>query len=303
MENMEIPKASSISKVTAISTGLPQLDKVTGVGGIPFGRVSEISGKWSAGKTTLALQTIAEAQKQGIECVFFDAEFTWDNTHAEALGVDTNELGVLQVPFAEEGLDILLEVARTKKHTLMVIDAVGALHPREEAEKDSGSRTIGAQASLIARFLRKIVPLLSMNDHALLMLNHEYEAIGGIGVPTIETSGGKKLAYHRSMWIRLSRTGVNVKISDRIVGYKAKAEIRKNKLAPTERQSCELEMSYMEGFLAAASLFDDAVAAGVFEKRGNLWYMKDEKLGFEKKVKDMLKEQIFAEKIAHEIAA
>lgn len=294
---MEIPKASSISRVTAISTGLPQLDRITGVGGIPFGRVSECSGKWSAGKTTLALQTIAQAQREGVECVFFDAEFTWDNVHAEALGVDTNELGVLQVPVAEEGLDILLDVARNKKHTLMVIDAVGALHPREEAEKDSGSRTIGAQASLIARFLRKIVPLLSLNDHALLVLNHEYEAIGGIGIPTIETSGGKKLAYHRSLWIRLSRTGMNVKIGTDVVGYKAKAEIRKNKLAPTEKQYCELELDYKEGFLASANLFEEALEKGVITRTGNTHWFNDLKLGSVSKVKEALRDESFAAKV------
>lgn len=293
---MDIPRASSVAKVDAISTGLPQLDRATGIGGVPFGRITEVSGKWSAGKSTLALQTIVQAQKRGIECVWFDTEFTFDVGYAQELGVDTDLLYLIQKPTAEEGLDILLDVSREKKGWLMVLDSVGGLHPADEASKSSGERTIGAQAGLIARFCRKIVPTLAMNNNALMVLNHEYMEIGAIR-PTVKTSGGEKLSYHKALWIRLNRTGMNVKVGEKIVGYKAEAEIRKNKVASTERQKCDLEMEYGKGFLAAASLFDDAVDAGIFEKRGNLWYRGEEKLGFEKKVKDLLKEESFAREI------
>lgn len=293
---MNIPRASSVAKVEAISTGLPQLDRAIGIGGIPVGRITEISGKWSAGKSTLALQIVKEAQSKGMECVWMDTEFTFDADYTAALGVDTDKLYLLQMPTAEEGLDALLDAARTEKNMLFVVDSVGGLHPADEASKSSGERTIGAQAGLIARFCRKVVPNLAMNNHALIVLNHEYMEIGALR-PTVKTSGGEKLSYHKALWIRLNRTGMNVKVGEKIVGYKAEAEIRKNKVASTERQKCDLEMEYGRGFLASANLFDDAVAAGVFEKRGNLWYMKDEKLGFEKKVKDMLKEEDFAAKI------
>lgn len=299
---MNLPRASSLSKIESVSTGLPQLDRATGIGGVPLGRITEISGKWSAGKSTLALQTIVEAQKKGLECYWLDDEFTFDEAYARALGVDTSLLYLIQKPTAEEALDIFLEVAAKTKRSVMVLDSVGGLHPKDEAEKTSGERTIGAQAGLIARFCRKIVPNLALNEHALIVLNHEYMEIGALR-PTVKTSGGEKLSYHKALWIRLNRTGMNVKVGDKIVGYKAEAEIRKNKVASTERAKCDLEMEYGRGFLAAANLFDDAVAAGVFEKRGNLWYMGEEKLGFEKKVKDMLKEESFSEKIAHEIAS
>lgn len=287
---MDIPRASSIAKVDSISTGLPQLDRAIGIGGIPIGRITEISGKWSAGKSTLALQTVAEAQKKGMECVWFDTEFTWDDSYARALGVDTDQLYLIQKPTAEEGLDVLLEIAAKEKGWLMVLDSVGGLHPKDEAEKTSGERTIGAQASLVARFCRKVVPNLSLRNHALIVLNHEYLEIGALR-PTVMTAGGAKLSYHKALWIRLNRTGMNVKVGDKIVGYKAEAEIRKNKVAPTERTKCDLEMEYGKGFLAAANLFDDAVAAGLFTKQGNTWYFKEEKIGFAAKVKEWLKEE------------
>jgi recombination protein RecA len=298
---MNLPKASSLSKIDAVSTGLPQLDRATGVGGIPFGRITEISGKWSAGKTTLAMQVIIEAQKRGIECVFFDTEFTFDAHYASELGVDTDQLYLIQKPTAEEGLDVLLEIAGKEKQWVMVLDSVGGLHPKEEAEKDSGSRTIGAQAGLIARFCRKVVPNLALNEHALIVLNHEYMEIGALR-PTVKTSGGEKLSYHKALWIRLNRTGMNVKVGDRIVGYKAEAEIRKNKVASTERAKCDLEMEYGKGFLAAANLFDDALAAGVITRTGNTHWFGEMKLGSVAKVKEALKEQDFAEKIQHAIA-
>src|SRR5690606_17704143 len=115
------------SKIVGIPTGLPYIDRATGIGGIPIGRITEVSGKWSAGKSTLALQTIASAQKQGMECIWHDTEFSWDDGYARSLGVDTDLLYLIQKPTAEEGLDLLLEVAREKKNFLMVIDSVGGL--------------------------------------------------------------------------------------------------------------------------------------------------------------------------------
>lgn len=285
---MDIPRASSLAKVESISTGLPQLDRAIGIGGIPKGRITEISGKWSAGKTTLALQTIAQAQQRGIECYWQDTEFSWDNGYAESLGVNTDELYLIQTGTAEEGLDLLLEVAKEKKNTLMVIDSVGGLHPADEAGKSSGERTIGAQAGLIARFCRKIVPNLALRNHALVVLNHEYLEIGALR-PTVKTSGGEKLSYHKSLWIRLNRTGINVKVGEKIVGYKATAEIRKNKVASTERQSCTLEMSYGKGFLASANLFDEALEKGLITRTGNTHWYGEVKIGSVSRAKEWTK--------------
>lgn len=297
---MNLPRASSIAKISSISTGLPQLDRAIGIGGIPIGRITEISGKWSAGKSTLALQTIVEAQKRGIECYWLDTEFSWDNGYAEALGVDTDQLYLIQTATAEEGLDVLLEVAREEKDTLMVVDSVGGLHPKDEAEKSSGERTIGAQAGLIARFCRKIVSNLSLRNHALIMLNHEYLEIGAL-LPTVKTSGGEKLSYHKSVWIRLNRTGMNVKVGEKIVGYKATAEIRKNKVAKTEKAKCDLEMEFGRGFLASANLFEEALEKGVIIRTGNTHFFGELKLGSIAKVKEALRESDFAAKVQHAI--
>lgn len=305
---MNIPRASSTKKIESISTGLPQLDSAIGIGGVPKGRITEISGKWSAGKSTLAYQIVTQAQKQGMETYWYDSEFSHENEYAESLGVDTNLMYLIQEPTAEEGLDIILEVLRGNKeqkispakNCLFVIDSVGGLHPKEESEKTSGERTIGAQASLIARFCRKAVPYLALNNNALVVLNHEYLEIGALR-PTVMTAGGAKLSYHKSLWIRLNRTGMNVKIGEKIVGYKAEAEIRKNKLADTEKVKVDLELEYGKGWLASANLFEEALEKGVITRTRNTHWFGDLKLGSVAKVKEALKEEGFAAKVQNAI--
>lgn len=268
-----IPRASSIAQIQVIPTGIPAIDKILGVGGIPIGRITEISGRWSVGKTTLALQIIASAQKQGHECIFVDAEWAWEgNDYANTLGVDTDKLGFLQTRVAEDSLDELLEYVEKGKNTLIVIDAVGALHARDEAEKASGDRTIGSQSALMARFCRKIVPMLSLNNNALVVLNHEYTPIeSNGGRPTIKTSGGAKLEYHKSIWLRLSRNGNNIKVGDNFVGFEVKAEVRKNKLA-AEKKECTLDFRYGKGFDAVRDLKEEALEKGLIRREGNTFY-------------------------------
>lgn len=297
---MKIPRASESAGYEVIETGLPQLDRIIGVGGIPFKRITEISGAWSVGKTSLALQIVASAQKQKIECIWVDAEWAWDDLYAQKLGVDTKKLGLLQTRAAEDALDELLKYVEEGKDTLIVIDAVGALHSREEAEKDSGSRTIGAQSALVARFCRKIVPMLALNNNALIVLNHEYEDVmkAQPGRPNpIKTSGGKKLEYHKSLWIRLSKTGDNLKRGDKFVGFRVQAEIRKNKLAATQKEKCEMDMLYNQGFNPASDLLQDALEKGIFTKTGNTFWMGEEKLGMVSKVREKLADPDFAAKL------
>lgn len=288
---MSIPRASSIAQVSVIPTGLPQIDKILGVGGIPFGRITEVSGRWSVGKTSFVLQVIASAQKQGINCIFVDAEWAWDDNYARSLGVDTSKLGLLQTRVAEDSLDELLAYVEKGKDTLIVIDAVGALHPRDEAEKDSGSRTIGSQSALMARFCRKIVPMLSLNNNALVVLNHEYTPIeANGGRPTVKTSGGAKLEYHKSIWLRLKRNGSLLKIGEKFVGFKVDAEVKKNKLAPTERAECTMDFFYGEGFSATSDLLQDALDKGVITKEGNTYFAFSEKIGMIGKVREWMKD-------------
>jgi RecA/RadA recombinase len=168
---------------------------------------------------------------------------------------------------------------------------VGALHPRDEAEKDSGSRTIGSQSALMARFCRKIVPMLSLNNNALVVLNHEYTPIeANGGRPTVKTSGGAKLEYHKSIWLRLKRNGSLLKIGEKFVGFKVDAEVKKNKLAPTERAECTMDFFYGEGFSATSDLLQDALDKGIITKTGNLYYFSQEKIGMIGKVREWMKD-------------
>lgn len=282
-----IPRASASEGFDVIPTGLPQLDRALGIGGIPFKRITEISGVWSVGKTSLALSVVKSAQEKGYECIWLDAEWAWDSLYARALGVDTDKLGLLQSRAAEDALDEVLEYLegdkqkgiKPGKNTLIVIDAVGALHPREEAQKTAEARTIGAQSALIARFCRKIVPMLHLNNCALIVLNHEYTPIDtNGGRPSVKTSGGAKLEYHKSIWIRLKKNGIHLKQGDNFVGFKVEAEIRKNKMANTQKQSCTMEMFYGKGFNPASDLLEDAMGKGVIVKTGNSYSFRDEKI-------------------------
>lgn len=286
---MNIPFASESESYTAIPTGLPQLDRILGIGGIPFKKITEISGTWSVGKTTLALALIKSAQAQGVKCIWVDAEWAWDDAYARSLGVDTSKLLFLQTRAAEDALNGLLEYVEKGKDTLIVIDAVGALHAREEAEKDAESRTIGAQSSLIARFCRKIVPMLALNNNALVVLNHEYTPlISNGGRPQVMTSGGKKLEYHKSIWIRLTKTGTNLKSGEDFVGFRVEAEIKKNKCAPTQRQTCEMDMFYGKGFSGTTDLVAEALEKGVLTREGNTFHFLGSKLGTKKKLDEWL---------------
>lgn len=302
---MDIPRASEISISTFIDTGLPQLNKILG-GGIPLKRITEISGQWSVGKSSLVLQIIANAQKLGYETVMVDAEWAYDNLYAQKMGVDTDKLGLVQSRAAEDALDVLLDYVEKGTNTLIVIDAVGALHPRDEAEKDSGSRTIGSQSALVARFCRKIVPMLWMNNNALIVLNHEYTPIEMQmpgRPPQVKTSGGKKLEYHKSIWLRLSRVGMNLKVGEKFVGFKVKAEVKKNKVADTERQFCELEFFYNRGFNPTSDLLQDALDAGIITRSGNTFFIGDEKIGMKAKMSEWMEDESNVQKLKDALEA
>lgn len=277
-------------------------------GGIPLKRITEVSGQWSTGKTSFALQCVANAQKLGYETIWIDAEWSWENLYAKKLGVDTDKLGLVQTRAAEDSLDVILEYLEGDKQkrippgtdTLFVIDAVGALHPRDEAEKEAGGRTPGAQSALIARFCRKVVPMLWMNNCALIVLNHEYTpmefSMPG-RPPQVKTSGGKKLEYHKSIWLRLSRIGTNLKVGDKFVGFKVKAEIKKNKLTDTEKEFTELEFFYNRGFNPTSDLKQDALDAEVITREGNTFFAFGEKIGGKSKLEEKMQDEQFVEKL------
>lgn len=230
---------SITEKYDVISTGLSDLDRILGIGGIASKKIIECSGIWSVGKSTLAIQIVAQAQKEKKPCLWADAEFSWSNEYASKLGVDCNDLDLLQEQHAEAHLDGIEKWASEHKNGVIVIDAIGALLPKEEAEKSAEARVIGVQARLIGSFCRKIVPILALRNHTLLVLNHQFvDLMSG----RLKTSGGAKLEHARSVWLSMR------KLKPFTGGVIIEVEVRKNKLAPTEKQKAELRMEYGQGF-------------------------------------------------------
>lgn len=266
---------SPYKEVIWIPTGFSSLDKILG-GGIPQRKITEISGVFSVGKSTLALQIVAKAQKLRLDTLWCDSEFSYAEEYADALGVISSDLDLIQGRYAEENLDQIEEWAESHKNGLIVLDSVGGLLPRAEAEKSAEGKTIGGQAKLIATFCRKMVPLLAINNIALVVLNHQFtDLMSG----KLKTSGGEKLAYAKSLWLMLRNANKRVMQGDKQVGMIVEAEIRKNKLVGTFKQSCELTMIFGEGFSVDADLFQEALDKGVITKEGQSYFFAAKKLG------------------------
>lgn len=287
------------SSISWIPTGFANLDKIMG-GGIPLRRITELSGSWGLGKTTLALTIVAQAQKQGYKTLWVDQEWAWEPLYGEKLGVDLKKLFLLQERFAEVALDSVEEWAESNKKALIVIDAIGALLPRAEAEKDNSSKTIGGQAGLVARFSRKIVPILAINNIALLVLNHEYIDIMS---SRIMTSGGAKLAYSKSIGLRLKKGNKRIMSGENKVGEVVIAEVRKNKLNASTGMETELQMVYGSGFSHELDLLENALEKGVITKVGQFYYFNNEKAGRGiNGIREALKDPSFAEKITNALS-
>lgn len=287
------------SGLSYIPTGVSQYDNMLG-GGIALGKVTVISGQPSMGKSTLAYSTIAEAQKMGITPVLYDVEYAYDSEYAKSVGVDPENLYVIRAEFAEEGLDMALEVIKKGDCKLIVIDSVGALLPRAAAEKSIGEKTIGGQASLMAQFIRRAVPLLATRDVGLVCLTHEFT---DIMTTKVMPSGGAKLMYHASVHIRLKQKfGAVLKSGDKKIGKVIIAEVKKNKLNASESREAEAQFIYGEAFSKAADLLETALARGIITKAGNMHYFKGEKIGLISKVRLALKDPEFAREIEETLA-
>lgn len=272
-----IAYADSVEAIDAISSGL-FLDKLSGIGGIPRGLITEIFGDEGIGKSSVCLQLVAAAQKQGLRCLWADVEWSYDPNYALLLGVDNSKLGLIRERFAETTLDAIEEAVESGKWDLVVLDSIGGILPRAEAEKGVEGKVIGGQAGLIAKFCRKVVPSLSLSNTALIVINHSFTDIMS---QKLLTSGGKKLAYHKSLSIRLkSKYGGNVlKSGDRKVGKVVIGEVRKNKVGATEGLEVEAQLFFGQGFSASADLMGDAIEKGVITKKGNTYFFGSEKLG------------------------
>ena len=290
---------SPYNELTWIPTGFSKLDTILG-GGIPTRKITEISGQFSVGKSTLALQIVSMAQKQDMDCLWVDTELSWGKDYSAALGVDVSRAKLLQARFAEEYLDETLEWAENHKNALIVIDSIGGLLPRAEAEKDSSGKVIGGQAKLIATFCRKITPILAINNIALIVLNHNFiDLMSG----KIMTSGGAKLGYSKSIWLMLRKASKKVMQGDKQVGEVIEAEIRKQKLADTLKQKCELQVLFGQGFSKSADMIEEALNRGLIQRKGNSFFFQERKLAVGMaKLREALKDPVLAESIKSELS-
>ena len=258
-----------IEDVEVISTGSIALNVALGIGGYPRGRIIEIYGPESSGKTTLALHAIAEVQKKGGIAAFIDAEHAFDSTYAAKLGVDVDNLWVSQPDNGEQALQIVDELTRSSAVDILVIDSVAALTPKKEIEGDMGENVVGLQARLMSQALRKLTSTVSKTNTCCIFLNQLREKIGvSFGNPAT-TTGGNALKFYSSVRLDI-RKGSSVKDGDTILGYITKVKVAKNKLAPPFRRA-EFEMTFGEGISKTGELVDLGVEYDIIKKSGS-WY-------------------------------
>lgn len=296
-DNLYKASQSPYRHIGSISTGIPQVDRIIGpLKGVPLCRITEVSGPHSVGKTTFICSIITQAQKAGLRCVFADVENSLDFDHIQKLGVDLDKLMVVHDSHAEAYLDTIEDLVANKKVDLAIIDSIGALAARAELEKAHGERVIGAQANVVAKFTRKITPLLAQNNVALVVINH---IVVDIMTGAQKTSGGEKLAFAKSLAIKMSPAGQQylLKRGDKVEGQKIKFKIMKNKVGP-RFQECEATLLYDSGWSGEADLLMDALEKGVIKKEGNTYTFNGTKIGVGAgKVRDALKDEKLAEEV------
>ncbi|MEO2066218.1 MAG: recombinase RecA [Desulfurobacteriaceae bacterium] len=269
-----------VEKVPAISTGSIAIDRITGIGGIPRGRITEIYGPESSGKTTLALHVISNAQKEGGIAAFIDAEHALDPTYAKKLGINLEELLVSQPDSGEQALEIAETLVRSGAIDVIVVDSVAALVPEAEIKGDMGDSHVGLQARLMSQALRKLTAAVSKSNCALIFINQIREKIGmmGYGGPQETTTGGRALKFYSSMRMEIRNVGQIKGKGDERIGHKAKVKIVKNKLAPPFREAV-VEIYYGEGISREADLLNLGEELGLVKKSGSWYSFGDMRLG------------------------
>ena len=269
--------ASTALEIEAISTGSLGLDIALGIGGLPRGRVIEIFGPESSGKTTLALQAIAESQKRGGICAFIDAEHALDPLYARKLGVKVDDLLISQPDTGEQALEIADTLVRSGAVEMLVIDSVAALVPRAELEGEMGDQLPGAQARLMSQALRKLTSSISKTNCMVIFINQIRMKIGVMFGSPETTSGGNALKFYASVRLDIRRIG-SIKDRDETVGNQTRVKVVKNKVAPPFKQ-VEFDIMYGEGISKVGELIDLGVTAGVVEKSGSWFSYNGERIG------------------------
>lgn len=260
--------------IEVISTGSLLIDHAIGVGGFPCGRIVEVYGPESSGKTTLALHVIAQAQKNGGMCAFIDAEHALDPVHVQKLGVDTDSLIISQPDYGEQALDIAEMLVRSGVVDLIVIDSVAALVPKAELEGDMGDAHVGLQARLMSQALRKLTPVVHKSKTVLVFINQVRNTIGGMpNAPKETTTGGKALKFYASLRIEVRRIA-SLKRKDVAVGNRISIKIAKNKVAPPFKK-VEVDLLFDQGISPELDLLDAAIAYGVITQSGSWFAISD----------------------------
>ena len=263
--------------IPSISTGSLGLDIALGIGGLPRGRIVEVYGPESSGKTTLTLQVVAEAQKAGGTCAFIDAEHALDPIYAEALGVDTEDLLVSQPDTGEQALEICDMIVRSGAVDVVVIDSVAALTPKAEIEGEMGDTHVGLQARLMSQALRKMTANIKNSNTLVIFINQIRMKIGVMFGSPETTTGGNALKFYSSVRLDIRRIGA-VKEGDEVIGNETRVKVLKNKVAPPFRQA-EFQILYGRGIYRLGEIIEQGVQHGIIEKAGAWYSYKDERIG------------------------
>ncbi|MBX9786174.1 MAG: recombinase RecA [Alphaproteobacteria bacterium] len=274
---MRLGQRPAISDVATVSTGSLGLDIALGIGGLPKGRIIEIYGPESSGKTTLSLHVVAEAQKAGGTCAFVDAEHALDPVYARKLGVDTDNLIISQPDAGEQALEIADTLVRSGAIDVLVVDSVAALVPKAELEGEMGDHHVGLQARLMSQALRKLTGSVSKTNCMVIFINQIRHKIGVMFGNPETTTGGNALKFYSSVRLDIRRIGA-LKDRDEVIGNQTRVKVVKNKVAPPFKV-VEFDIMYGEGISKTGELIDLGVKANLIEKSGSWYSYKDQRIG------------------------